>query len=237
LDRTRCLCALAGEVVYALIVGLATGVVLHAGAVTRNGAAILLPGKSGAGKSCLCAWLASKGFSYITDECVVLHDDGKSFTALPRPLIIKDLSNAAVRETLKEAQSVISGPPAMLWPKSTLPYDQNARFGVIVFPRFAAGTGLSIEPLSAAETALNLTAYNANARNLPDHGLSLISAFAREVPAIAIRYGGFDQLETGFDAFLKLITDRNGLSLREVRRALALIKSRSGAAESLPTAE
>jgi hypothetical protein len=237
LDRNACLLCLAGEVVHALIVCLDTGVVLHAGAVTWNGNGILLPGSTGAGKSCLSAWLASKGFNYLTDECVVLHSDVPRFTALPRPLVIKDGNGSIIREKLVNARTVISGPPDIFWPENTLPYDQRAICRFIVFPHFAAGEELSIEPLGAAEAALQLTACNVNARNLPDHGLAIVKAFAREVPAIAIRYGSFDLLEHAFDAFLKLMAEGSSLDPLAVRRALALIISSRTTAESLQSPE
>ena len=236
LDRDTTLLSLAGEVVHALIVGLDTGVVLHAGAVSWKGIGILLPGSTGAGKSCLSAWLASRGFDYLTDECVVLHSDAPRFTALPRPLILKDYASTSLREALKNPQPIVSGPPAIFWPANTPPCDQPFPCRLIVFPRFAAGAELSIEPLGAAETALLLTSCNVNARNLPDHGLGTISAMAREVPAVAIRYGSFDPLEDAFDVVLKLIAGSN-LDPLHMRRALALIGKSSRKTEGRQSLE
>jgi hypothetical protein len=52
-------------------------VVVHAGAVARHGRAILLPGRSGAGKTTLVAALLRAGFQYLSDEAAVLRPDGR----------------------------------------------------------------------------------------------------------------------------------------------------------------
>jgi hypothetical protein len=80
---------------------------------------------------------------------------------------------------------------------------------------------LRIEPLSAAQTALELMACNVNARNLPDHGFGIVTSFSRDVPAMLVRYGSFDQLEGAFDTLLKFIVGSD-LDPRAIRRALKL---------------
>ena len=78
------------ELVRCLITDVSSGVVIHAGCVSRSGHAILLAGASGAGKSSLTAWLSSRGFDYHSDEATLLLPDAPTVTAMPRPLVIKD---------------------------------------------------------------------------------------------------------------------------------------------------
>ena len=47
-------------------------VLLHAGAVERDGRAIVVAGESGRGKSTLTAALVQAGFNYVTDELVLI---------------------------------------------------------------------------------------------------------------------------------------------------------------------
>ncbi|MCP4513786.1 MAG: hypothetical protein GY824_00965, partial [Delftia sp.] len=46
------------------------GLLFHAAGLAWQGRGLLLPGGIGAGKSTLAAWLASRGWDYLTDELV-----------------------------------------------------------------------------------------------------------------------------------------------------------------------
>lgn len=67
--------------------------VLHAGAVARDGAVVVIAGASGRGKSTLTAALVQRGFAYLTDEVVAL--DPATWTVLPYPKPL-DLGRAAL---------------------------------------------------------------------------------------------------------------------------------------------
>ena len=189
--------------------------------MTREG--ILLPGTTGAGKSSLSAWLATKGFAYLTDECVVLRHDVPAFSALPRPLVIKSGAIASLLGEAGDERTILSGSNAIFWPENVAPYHEPCSCALVVFPRFEQGTELYLEPLSAAETALELTTCNVNARNLRDHGFGTVTAFAKKVPAFVLRYGSFDQLDGAFDPLLKLLAG-SGLDPHTTRRAFGLLK-------------
>ena len=228
LTRDDCLLYLVGEVVEALITGVGSGVVLHSGAVSWQGKGILLPGKTGAGKSCLSAWLAERGFDYLTDECVVLRREVPSFVALTRPLVMKNGASTSFFGDPAGTELIVSGPTAIFWPENAMSSDQPGHCHLVVFPRFESGAQLRIEPLTAAQTAIELMGCNVNARNLPDHGLGVVTCFAGTVPAIALRYGSFEQLEEALDALLKLVV-RSDLGSLAIRRALELLKTSEGA--------
>jgi hypothetical protein len=62
---------------------------LHAGAVSRNGAAVLFPAPSGAGKSTLVAGLVQRGFDYVTDEAVAIDPRDATADAYPKPIALE----------------------------------------------------------------------------------------------------------------------------------------------------
>ena len=220
--------ALLGEVVDALITDLDSGVALHAGAVLYGDSGILLPGPSGAGKSSLTAWLADRGFAYATDECVVLKQKVPYFSALARPLVTKNNTSTTVPSLRKlRKRFIVSGHISIFWPQNALPSDQLRHCKLIVFPKFEYGAQLHIQLLSPAQAALKLMACNVNARNLPDHGVSIITSFARCASAIMVRYGGFDQLEESFDTLLAHIV-RGELGAHATHELLTLFQPSEG---------
>jgi hypothetical protein len=62
---------------------------VHAGAVARGGAAVLLPGPSHAGKSTLVGELLRRGFTYYSDEYALLDRSGR-LHAYPRALMLRN---------------------------------------------------------------------------------------------------------------------------------------------------
>ncbi|HHD56533.1 MAG TPA: hypothetical protein ENK89_02500, partial [Desulfobulbaceae bacterium] len=69
-DDTTMANLLMGEIIYAMIDGVHSGLTLHAAAVAWKNKGIWMPGTSGAGKSSLSAWFVSHGYTYLTDELI-----------------------------------------------------------------------------------------------------------------------------------------------------------------------
>ena len=185
------------RIAYGLIVDLDDAVALHAASVGIGDSAVLIAGSTGSGKTSLAAWLVSRGFDFLSDEIAVAAD-GRVFT-FPRPLLTKSRSDAVI-ELLKlhaGATATAAGPGAALSipgsrPRTTTP-------GLLVFPRFEPAAPLRLGPLSAGRALLRLMEANLNARNLPDHGLAVLRDMAAKVPALEIRFPGFDALENVLD--------------------------------------
>ncbi|MBC8254062.1 MAG: hypothetical protein H8E35_08535 [Ardenticatenia bacterium] len=57
--------------------------VLHASAVASRDGAIVFLGKTGLGKSTLCASFCQQGFALLTDDCLLLRREGQRFWGLP----------------------------------------------------------------------------------------------------------------------------------------------------------
>ena len=207
LDRGDCVYALLGEAGHSLLTNLSTGVAFHAGAVSLRNLGLVLPGTSGSGKSSLTAWFIDNGFDYLTDEIVVFDSDVPNFTAFSRPLVLKSGSSVAIAslKAMASAPSIAVGSNQIILPTAEPRPPMQHQCRLIVFPRFAEGAELTIEPLTAAQTGLELMACNVNARNLVNHGFDIVTSIARSVPAVMLRYGNFELLHGVLDAFAELV--------------------------------
>lgn len=185
------------QVIYHLLYTRKNGVALHAGAVSHLGMTILLPGKSGAGKSSVTAWMIAHGFAYLTDELVFLPGDGSGrVIPFPRPLCIKTGSVAVIKKMLPEnlhgaIWEDASGamiPHRLLHPDFTLTTSPPVLF---LFPEYQKGSQLHVEKVSGARTSALLMTCDVNGRNLIDHGFRQLAGLARSVPAWRITYSSF----------------------------------------------
>lgn len=174
---------------------------LHAGAVRRDSRCIILPGKSGKGKSTLTAWLVANGYQYLTDELVFLGNDG-SVSPLIRPINLK-VNEKHKSWLLDEDHSgeIITSDNGSMIPHRLL----NPAFSVcqpqvtdIIFPEFKEGAEGSLAEVSPAKCALNLIQSHVNARNLDGHGIADISAIVRRCRSYRFTYGDFADLEAIF---------------------------------------
>ena len=176
------------------------GLVFHAAAVRWKDRCLLLPGKTGAGKTTLTAWLVSRGFSYLTDELVYIAHGSKRVHALTRPLNVK-AGGMAVLQPLGlagHASDLPTGRGAMLVPPDTVAKDKGPRaprLAAIVFPHYRCGARFRAKPLSRGQAGLALMACLINARNLPENGLTQVADLAKLVPGCRVRYSEFGQIE------------------------------------------
>jgi hypothetical protein len=176
------------------------GLLLHAAAVALNGRCLLLPGKTGAGKTTLAAWLVKKGFVYLTDELVYIGPGSQIVNALRRPLNIKKGALPVVQAlgTDVHAPQTLSNPASTLVPHALLGDHKDSSAPPLVallFPHHRHGTRFRVEPLSSGQAAMGLIECLINARNLPEHGVPEIARLARGVKACRMRYANFEQIE------------------------------------------
>ena len=222
-------------VVRGLVKDLTTAVALHAGAVAHNGKAALIAGPTGVGKSSLVAWLIGNGFDYLSDEIALLLAADKTILGLPRALVLKPGSAEKVLAlpTYQGARSVPAGEHVLVRPQFVQPQEARGHpCGLIVFPRYEAGSGLRVEAISPAQAALRLVGTNLNARNLADGGFRALTGFARQVPAVTLRYGDFDQLQGTADVLARFLLD-GGLAAAASRRFLSLFTPGAPPAEAI----
>jgi len=143
---------------------------LHAAVLEKRGYAILLPAAPGMGKTTLCSALAHRGWRLLSDEFGMIRPGTEELVPVPRPMALKNDSINVLRTFAPDA--VIS-PPVQNTRKGTVahvkpPEDSvqkqsiTARAKWIVFPRWQADAGLSLEPLSRSQgfMMLAMNAFN-----------------------------------------------------------------------------
>ncbi|MGD9883283.1 MAG: PqqD family peptide modification chaperone [Reyranella sp.] len=130
--------------------------VVHAGALSRNGGALLLPGDAGYGKSTLSAGLAARGFDMLCDDTTLLAGDPPLVRCLPTGLCIKRGAYAVLEPLhphlagLREWRRPDGKHARYLMPGRDLgwaPVDAAVAARWMVFPRYHPDQGTSLLPL------------------------------------------------------------------------------------------
>tara|TARA_R110002110_G_scaffold414864_2_gene646214 strand:- start:3947 stop:4741 length:795 start_codon:yes stop_codon:yes gene_type:complete len=115
------------------------GVFVHAGVVAWNEMAIILPGRSRAGKSTLVHELVRAGATYLSDEYARISSTGE-IAPYPRPIQLRTSTGRRLVD------------PHTLGRVAERPYPP----GVTVFTRHLAGAAFSPAPVPPAQAALEL---------------------------------------------------------------------------------
>ncbi|MCC5947004.1 MAG: hypothetical protein JJT89_00995 [Nitriliruptoraceae bacterium] len=135
-------------------------VLLHAGGVVDgDGAAVVLPGPSGTGKSTLTTGLLDRGLHYLSEEAVALDEDG-TVRGYPRPLAIdqgawevhaQHTPNRSPRQT-----SYLEG-QWHIRPSSLAPVAERGRLVALVFPRYEEQAETRLELLGPSQALIEAT--------------------------------------------------------------------------------
>jgi hypothetical protein len=156
--------------------------VVHAAVVERNGRALLLPGRPGAGKSTLCAALVMAGWRLLSDELALVDPQDGRVRALARPISLK---NDAIEIIRGLAPDTVFGPPAVDTHKGTVAHmkppspsvrraEETAVPQWIVMPRFVAGQELHLNPVSKASAFWGIADNSLNYEILGETGFTTL---------------------------------------------------------------
>jgi hypothetical protein len=135
---------------------IAAPLLIHAGAVVRDGQALLLPGVSGAGKTTLTYALAVRGWQTLTDDLLALNtapdDPGATLMALPCPRCghVSARSLHLLAELGVSLEGTVAGLVEYHRPRA---WGETAPVHYMIAPRYEAGAACVATPMTQAETA------------------------------------------------------------------------------------
>lgn len=182
---------------------------LHAAAVERDGRAVVLPAWPGSGKSTLAASLACAGWRLLSDEFGIVAGDGR-VVPFARPAALKNESIAVIRSVAPERVGPVyprtrKGAVAHFRvPQESLARGrESATIAAVVFPDFAAGASLHVQPMTPAVAFLKL-AHNAfNYEVIGERGFRAVAAIVRRAPCRIVRYGDLAAAHGAIDDILR----------------------------------
>jgi len=181
---------------------------LHAGAVERDGLALVLPATPGSGKSTLTAALSMRGWRLLSDEFGAFDPDSGTFRALLKPVALKNQSIEVIRDFAPHARF---GPEFPKTRKGTVAHmaaqadavarrHEDARPGAFVLPKWVAGSPTRWEPL-AESMLFGALAFNAfNYSVLGATGFRAVVSLVRQCPGWQLVYSDLDDALATIDA-------------------------------------
>jgi hypothetical protein len=206
-SEAECADILLGDSTHALADRSSGGLLFHAAGLVWQGRGLLLPGRIASGKTTLSAWLALRGFDFLSDELIFVPTGSTTMHALTRPLNVKSPSRSALRPYFdfdRHAAQLLSTPRGDLIPVELL-RPQNelsaAALHAIILPQYAPDAAFKLEALSPARAAFALVDTLVNARNLPNHGMPELARLARSIPVQQLVYSNFAQIADRLEAF------------------------------------
>lgn len=172
---------------------------LHAGAVTRNGAGFILPGPSGRGKSSLTTALLLHGYHYLSDELAVIDRETAKLSAFPKAVSLKNRSifPGLVEQTKiwfgpQEEISRTNGQDKPVWyvhPQditSKVITDGSFPICYIIFPKYEQDSSPQLQSVSPAQAMHLLLENSVNFSRLGKFGLHLLAKLVQEAQCFSI---------------------------------------------------
>lgn len=181
---------------------------IHAAVVERDGRAMVLAADPGSGKSTLCAALAQRGWRLLSDEMAFVSLQDGSLMPIARPVSLKNQSIGVIAAAFPKA---VLGPCSFDTVKGTVAHmrpptdsvarrSERVRPGLLVFPKFAAGQSLKLEPVGRAKALMELVGHTFNYSVLGAEAFEALASLVEAAPAYRLQYSRFDELFPALDA-------------------------------------
>jgi hypothetical protein len=154
-------------------------VFVHAGVVGVDDHAIVLPGRSFAGKTTLVAALVKAGAEYWSDEYAVLDADGLVHP-YPKPLSVRINDT---RETDEQPVESLGGRAG----------DRPLPVALIAFTSYRPGATPALHPRTAGEGAVKLLEHSVAARSRPEQVLAAVRQAATHATVLEGDRGDAEQ--------------------------------------------
>jgi hypothetical protein len=180
---------------------------LHAGAVSRDGSSMLIPAEAGVGKSSLVAGLLDLGFRYLSDEAGVI--DPVTGRAYPFPKRLSlDMGTVRLFPGLEDRLQDRGTPLSdRLEGRFVRPEDLGGEVGAptgirwLIFPTPERDGPPRLTPMPSAEAVRRMARYAFNLYRYEARGVVLLSRIAADAEAFELA-GGSVQERAGLLASL-----------------------------------
>jgi len=175
--------------------------IVHAAVVERDGAAILLCGPPGSGKSTLCAALVARGWRLLSDEVALVCPDSLKISATARPISLK---NESIEVIERFAPSAVFGPRSRETHKGTVAHvappeesvqhiDADARPCWILFPSYAADAATRLTPVPKARAFLRTASDAFNYQILGAQAFQTLAAMIDRCGCFELAYADLSE--------------------------------------------
>jgi hypothetical protein len=183
---------------------------LHAGVVERSGIAVVMPAVPGSGKSTLVAALMHRGYRLLSDEFGAVRLDDGRLTPAVRPIALKNESIGVIGAFAPDA---VIGPTFPKTRKGDVAHaapttasvtarDTPAAPGLVLFPRYAAGAALDLEPVEPARAFVKLSGNSFNYELLGPDAFRAVARLVRACDAFRLTYSDLDQAIGAVDGLI-----------------------------------
>ena len=183
---------------------------LHAGAVARDGLGLLIPAVPGTGKSTLTAALTQRGYRLLSDEFGVVRLSDQRLLPAVRPVALKNASIAVMRRFAPQAvigptyRNTRKGDVAHLAPDavSVAARHEPAVPVMVLFPQYRRGATLAVESVDPAMAFIKLSANSFNYELLGERSFNAVAKLAQGCRAYRVTYDSLDEAVGTIDELL-----------------------------------
>jgi len=183
---------------------------LHAGAVEKNGKAIIFPALPGSGKSTLSAALALRGWRLLSDEFGLVRAEGGLLQAMPRPIPLK---NASIQVIQDFEPSVVLGPLFPKTRKGTVAHCQPStdsaerckqlvKPAFVVFPQYQADSQTVLEEVLPHYAFLKLASNAFNYEVMGRTGFERLTDIVNSCICFNLTYSDLDHVIARLDGMV-----------------------------------
>ena len=172
---------------------------IHGAALARNEQAVVLAGRSRAGKSTLAGWLTYRGWGFLTDEAALVDPDTLVVAPFWRPIGVRRPGplDSILGDVFPDEDEV-------LVPASTIGVLAPATpMTAIAFPSLARNEPTALVPLSPAATLFELTRHFPGLIAGGRAGFRRLARLVEQVPGCILRFYDLDEAERALRALVR----------------------------------
>jgi hypothetical protein len=184
---------------------------LHAGAVERDGRVVVIPAAMEAGKTTLTVGLLDRGWAYLSDEAAALAPS-MQVDGYAKPLSVDPGSWALLRHHAPTGRAVAAGYLSRQWllaPHRLAPVRKSGRLAALVFTRYVSKSETVCTQLTPGEAFRHAAGctFRPAQRQAASSCIRTLAAITRATPAFQLVSGDLAQACSAVSAVLESSTD------------------------------